>query len=178
MANQGVNLLTIEKKREKKIGSFFTISLLVLIIVIFASIGLLLFTLFLKTNLSAVTQAESTALASLDSYKSKKIKVLTISERLGNIQKIVSVNKKVYNNVFPIEESIPAGISVNSLQADETAATFTLVSSSLATLNNYLNVDLKKLADSKNARVKTINIDDFSLTDNGQYSTTLHFTFH
>lgn len=177
--SDGVNLLTIEKKKEKKFGNFFTGSLLILVIMILISIGLLMYMIFLKTSFAGVTQAEGKALSTLNSYSSKRIKLQTLSERLTSIEKIIPENTKFSERISFIVKSFPPQFEVDGINVDGASLTVTLIASNLEALNSYINKDLHALVRKKNSDIKNVSIQNFGINPaRGSYSTSIYFIYN
>lgn len=179
MGEQGVNLLTVEKKREKKISNFLALSILGLIITVFITVSLLLYMLFLKTIISGVTNKESNALVTLNTLNSKRVKFLTLSERLSGIQKIVSQNAEFTKRLAVVSENIPQSIFAQDISEDKNKITIKIESADLGVMNTYLENNLKQLALKEKSQIRSITIQDFGINiETGAYVTTIEFIFN
>lgn len=158
---------------------FFTVSLALLILAAVVSIGILLYSLFLRNNLVRVGDLQSDARAALSKERLKSADFLALSERLSNIEKIVPSNASFSNLLSPIAESIPDSIDVDDITVDQSTVSVTLTTSDLATLNTYLNTNLKKLVGRKETHIKNVTIQNFGINDaTGNYSTAIRFIYN
>ena len=174
-----INLLTVERKSEKKVNSFFSISLFTLLAIVFVAVACILYLLFLKNQIASISNAQTSVLSNIQGFDSQRAKLLTIKERLSVINKIIPGNQVLSQRMQLIKDSIPAGFVVDDVSADGIKITITMSSPSLSSFNTFLNSDLSGIPNKKNAGIKNIQIQGFGLSPaKTSYDARIEFTFN
>lgn len=175
---QDINLLTTEKKHERKMATFSLISLVVLIFTILTTVVLLLYLLFLKTNISSVTGKQTLVLKQLQLLNVKKVEVLTTRERLATIQNIKSSEPVFAERLNHIAESSPGDISISTISTDLSSITVSMNTANLASFNTFFNDGLTKIEKGKGSGVKTITLQSFNISPGGSgYDASMQFIY-
>lgn len=108
-----------------------------------------------------------------------KAKTLTVKERLSAIQRILSSRKSLTENFNALKSVIPPGVDITDISTTESAITVKLASTSLESLNTFLEEKLATILDDKELKVKKIDVSGFGFQrGSGGYSTTVMFAFN
>lgn len=137
--NKSINLNIDEHEDsglKKKIQTFRVISLGVLTFIVVSAVSL--FFLILASPLPELRNQENAAALKLRELRNTSAKHAIIRERLGGIEKIISKRPVLDKIVTQIRSQLPEGVTIDDLRIDEESATVTVSSSSLLSLNSFI----------------------------------------
>lgn len=159
---ESINLLqtTIAPKKERSL--FFSISLLFLLISIIVSVGLLLYTTYLNSRISSLSNEKTEVLKQMAIVEPQRIKYLTVKERLRSIGPILLNNTAFSTAYTQLENAIPSGLSISDIDIQKDTVTLTLATNDLVSVNTFLNDNLKALV-SKKSLIKAVTINSFTV---------------
>lgn len=169
-----INLLSRKKRRMLNRESllYFTQMSARIILAITILSAIVVFILNRSGNLPLLQQQDKTISSNLTFLQQKIIKFLLIRERLGNISPILSKKSSINDILFQISASLPSGVSLDAFTLDKTNITLAVSSSSLSSLNDFLDAMLVKVNQKqlfKKITVTSLSSDNVS----GNYSLTL-----
>lgn len=174
---ENINLATSEKVKRIKTSSFFTLSLLILLLTTLIAVAVILYTFFLRTRISVLLKEEEKSISQLQAYDEKRVKHQAIKERLLSITKIISANDKLKERLSFLFSKIPSAISIDGILVDKDIITVNLSSPSLLAFSDILDTNLKEISADKTSEVKKIDSDNFTFTNLGFYRSTIKFTY-
>jgi short subunit fatty acids transporter len=174
---EDVNLLT-QKKQEGKNNTLFTSTLLILLVVILVTVSMILYMLYLRTNISNISKEETRSVSEMQKYNDKRAKHLAIKDRLSTVGKILKQNGILQERINLLLQSFPSAVAVESINASGMVVGVKLYSQDLGVFDNLLDNDLKSIPGLENSHVKKIDVDKFGKTgSNSGYSVDIRFTF-
>lgn len=173
-----INLVTIDKKPEKKISSFFSLSLLTLLLTVVVAVISILYLFFLKTQLISLSNDKEQTLLEIQRFDEQRVKLLTVKERLSAIGKIIPGNQVLPERVRLLRDGIPAEFEVSDMIVDLNKVTITMSSQSLSLFNTFFDTKLEALAQKKRSGISGVKIQGFGFSpQNTFYSSKIDFTF-
>lgn len=175
-----INLLAQQKQpKRKKLSPFLTGALLFLSLVIFITVGIYLYIFYLSLNLDSIDLSEKNVVAeNVKKYDSRRIRLLTVEERLLSIEKIISANARPSKRLQAVLDSIPPGVHISSISMETDKVTVSVNTENLSLINDLFDKYLKQIVSTSSSEVKKISIDGFSSSrSTGQYTALLKFTF-
>lgn len=176
---KGINLLTVERRSEQKVNSFFSLGLLVLLITVFVAVLCILYLLFLKSQIASISNAQTSSLSNIQGFDSQRAKLLSIKERLSVINKIIPGNQVLSARIQLIKDNIPAGFVIDDVSADSSKITITMSSPNLSSFDAFLGTGLLEIPNKKNAGIKNIQIQSYALSPaKTSYDAKIEFTFN
>lgn len=153
-----INLLNIDKKVREKKSSFFKLCLSILTVVVLVTAAELIYTVYLKNNLSRVITAQSVALNQIVSVDSTRVKFQTLKERLLAVSKILPEREIFKKRLEIITSNIPSGVTVNAFEIDKNIFEIHVYSNSLASINSFLETGLTNISEQKVQKVSKITV--------------------
>lgn len=137
---QGINLLHSQKiasaSLQKKIVILRVIALVILFAVSFFSITL--FILIALSPLNALQEQEGAEKKKLTVHYPKMVKILTTRERIGYINKILAERQTYGEELQGLLNTVSGDMQLDSLIIEEKKISYSLTSTSLQTLESYL----------------------------------------
>lgn len=167
---QEVNLLTTTQEKKRKISPFFSISLFLLIITVILAVASLLYVLYLRTTLSALSISEKNVLSEMSKFNQQRVDLLTTRERLLGIKKITSSNQRFSERIGLIVKNMPVKMTVDTITVQGDKVSMKIDSPSLSSFNTFFNATLLKLPQQTKSGMRKIDILGFSIGQNGKYS--------
>lgn len=175
---QGINLLTTEAKKEKNLSRFFLISLFLFLVTVVLAVASLMYVFFLKTTLASLSTNEKIVLLDMNKFNQQRTDLLTVSERLLVVKKIVASKKDFSQRVGLIVQSIPEGLTVNSITVEGSKVSMKIDSANLAAFNTFFSTTLLALPQQVKSGIKKIDILGFSVDQMGGYSALIDITYN
>lgn len=132
-------------------------------IVMVGALSVILFVLNLFSPLNSIKKEQDGLLASITASQEKAVKIAIVNERASSISKIYK-ERPDYTNVLDLAvRNISEGVTTSGLNIDESSVTITVSSSSLLSLNNFLNSLIDDA--SQNSQVKSVSMESLSASD-------------
>lgn len=175
---QEINLLTVKREKEKKLSPFLLICLSALLLSVVFVVASLLYVLFLKTTLSGLSANEKSVLSEINKLSRQRLDLLTTSERLLSIKKIVPLNSEFSERIGLIVKNMPEDIIVENLTIKADKISMKISTSNLSFFNIFFNTSLLKISQQKKPGIKKIDILSFSVIPNGGYTALIDITFN
>ena len=174
--NEGINLLNPHKEstpvafvhririmRIITIGLLFTVSVSAII----------LFILVALSPLPALQNQEQSLRQTLSQSKNDIVKLTLVNERTSAIDTVLNKRKQLDQVLALIQSTLTGNATVTAIQGDEKSMTLTVESSSLQTLDAFLN-GLIGFVQEKKALSRVILVDLTTDEANNQYAVTVH----
>ena len=133
ISNQNVGL----EKELKRLKRVRITSIICLIVVFLMSI--LIFVLNFTLPLDSVKKDQSVTVANIVLFHKKLITYSLISDRVKNISSVISQRKNYTSQLSQILDKLPAGVSMDGLQIDTDKITFSVSSTSLTSINQFID---------------------------------------
>lgn len=141
-----INLIAQRKRgviKNKRLTKFFRLSsAFFLFSVAFLSIAI--FILKSTSPIGALQQEENSALNQISKLDQKVVKFLLLQGRLRDISSIINKRTKFDQTLNLMTKEMPSNISIVSLSVNKKNLTITLVSTSLLSLNTFIDGILNK----------------------------------
>ncbi len=139
--------------------SFFSVTFLL-------SVGVIGYQFLLSEQLATLKSEESVLISQVNSDPEKKIKFLTIRERLTEIQKVIARRQDVNSRINAISEVVPGDIGINVIEGDEEEMRVRVAADNLSSLNNLIEERIEEFALEQGKTVKRIEMTSFGLNSN------------
>lgn len=173
-----INLLKTDKKVREKKSSFFKLCLSILTVVVLFTAAELVYTVYLKNNLSRIVTAQSAALNQIVSVDGTRVKFQTLKERLQTIGKILPQREIFKRRLEIVTGNIPSGVAVNSFDIDKNTYEVRVNSSNLSDINSFLEKGLTTIAEQKIEPVAKITVGSVGVSKSPDgYATSASITF-
>lgn len=136
-----INLLSGQKEKllesKRAVKLFRIISVGCLLFVLVLSVGIF----FIKTSspLSSLQNQEKMFLSEFDSSKQKVAKLYVLSDRLKNIDGILSKRSNFDKTIDALIKQSPEGLQIDSLSLSKKTVLMTIYSSSLNSINTFID---------------------------------------
>ncbi len=157
-----------EKSRLKRIR---TISYLLLFIVSVFSI--LIFIINLRYSVNSVKQKQNSVMNNLSIYNDNIVKIIFLNLRLDDIKSIVSERTNYQTTVEKFFSDVPSGVTIQGFSMENGKLSMTITSTSLLSLNEYLNQVLKIADEEGMSDVKLATL----TAQSSEYSMSVGMTF-
>jgi NADH:ubiquinone oxidoreductase subunit 5 (subunit L)/multisubunit Na+/H+ antiporter MnhA subunit len=140
--------------RDEKAKKLRAISLGVLIIT--AILAFLIFAIDFRFSASYVRKQEAKLLEELNSHSEVSAKLFVVNTKLSEISKILLQRKKFDEKITKLTSGNMENLKIEEFVISEEGAVFTVTSTSLSSINEYLNylIDLTKSEEKKFSGVK------------------------
>lgn len=136
---------------------------------IVASSSILAFIATRQISIPSIKKDQNTTLYSLSFLRKKEAKVLIINDRLKNIGGVLKERKNYLNTVTAILKET-TGVSATTLSVDKDTIELTVSSSSLLSINNFLN-NLISSTTKRTIKIRDLSIESLTLNrQGGNYS--------
>lgn len=136
-----INLISGKKEEDQKSKHFLKILIIVSVICILLTVASSVFVFYLKLGspLPALKEKENTLLSQLSSSKDKIAKLEVLNDRLTNVDNIVSKRRNYNKLIDDISKNQSGNLRINSLRVGKKGVTLIVSSSSLSSINNFLD---------------------------------------
>lgn len=165
--NEDINLVPGKRKialeQKKIVVRLRLFSIILLVIIVFSSITL--FLLKLQSPLPSLQREKNTLLTNLSLLSQKSAKLLLMKNRLKEIAIIEKKRQRLDELIGSVLEGVPADVSLSSLNIDKESVSITAASSSLSSINIFLDRLVDKVVKGKN--FNKITLDSLSLDTKG-----------
>lgn len=158
-----INLVSKRVRPSQFHKRLFAISLVIFSVVFLFSVGLIGFKLFLENQLAQLKSQEASLIAAVNQDPEKKIKFLTVRERLSEIQKIINTRKNLNNRIESVGSILPPDVGIGLVEGDEDKVRLRVQAEDLVSLNNLIEQRVQEYALERNRGVKRIEMTSFKL---------------
>lgn len=173
--SEDINLAS-QKAAVVKIKKVANPLLYIFIGVTIIALGLVVYSFFLSTVSDSLAN-DITKLKSNLSKSSKKQKMQIVSERLAEINNILSSRSPVNTITSKIVTNVPIDFSIDSISGNAQEISLSLSSNDLSAFANYLEKQLMDLIKTNKSIIQTIKINSFAQSKEG-YTMVLNFRFN
>ncbi|MGE5041617.1 MAG: hypothetical protein ACM3IJ_01805 [Candidatus Levyibacteriota bacterium] len=182
---QEINLLhTTGGGKKKPIiqrGLFFNAALGFLGFAVLVSIIVSVVVFMLNSKLTSITGTQNSVIASdvRGGMDEKRVKILTLHDRLASIGKITPTDKTLDDRLKLIVDIIPAGLDVTSLQIEGDKISASISSVNLQDFDVLFNNKIQQVVTGPKTEIKKVVIEGFSYDKASlSYSTIVQFSFN
>lgn len=158
-----INLVSKRRKPNAFHKRFLIICVTFFSIVFLTSVGLIAYRLLLQSQLSELEAEEATLISVVNENPEKKVKFLTVRERLSEIQNILSERKNLNIRIAGVEEVLPIDVGVKLIESDEETVKFRVAAPNLVSLNNLIEQRIEEYANEQGKAIKRIEMTSFNL---------------
>lgn len=172
-----INLLIRREGEKRKSKKFFFYSLGTFISTFFLALVVLAIGLLIKQGFSKIEADQNRVRENINRDAEKKIKILTLKNRLENIARIVDSRENFNAVVESILSIFPSDIEIGGIQAGTDEIVIRVQSQDLLVLNTLLEENIKAYTKKEN-KIKKIDIVSFGFDrDRSLYVLTLAASF-
>lgn len=136
-----INLLLYKnselQRERKKVRIANTIAITFSIIVGIAS--MFAFVLIQSVNPSSIAQEQESTLKEISRLQDKQAKLFIINDRLTNIEEVFQDREDLSKNINSLLSNAPNNLSIENLEMDNKSLVLTISSSSLLSINDFIN---------------------------------------
>lgn len=174
MKEDDINLAT-SKISDKKVSKIIATPSFVFFGILFLiAAGLIFYSFFLKVNSSALDSERGKVRSQIETYASKKAKIIIVSERLTAASKIIEARGSLETIISSIVESIPSSFTLSAVNGNHKQISVTVESASLADFATLLSEKVPGIAKTLRLGIKSVRAESFSGSDDA-YSISLVF---
>lgn len=158
-----INLVSKKRRPSEFHKRFFVASVIFFSIVFFISAGLIGYRLFLQAQLGNLKDSETELITQVNQNPEKKVKFLTVRERLSEIQNIITKRKNLNNRIESVSEALPVDVGVSLIEGDEESVKVRVTAEDLVSLNDLIEQRIEAYAVEKKKEVKRVELRSFNL---------------
>lgn len=174
-----INLVSKKRRPSEFHRRFFLASIIFFSVVFISSAGLVGYRLVLQIQMEELTAEEAQLTSDVNSDPEKKVKFLTVRERLSEIQDIMNKRQNLNTRVESVAQTLPADVGVRLIESDENIVKVRVSASDLVSLDNLIDQRIEEYASERNRGVKRVELTGFSLNPENllyEASFTIEFT--
>lgn len=149
--NEDINLVPGKRKialeQKKLVARLRLFSIILLALTVFSSV--LLFFLKLQSTLPSLQREKNMLLTNLTLLSQKSAKLLLMKNRLNEVAIIEKKRQRLDELIGSVLEGVPVGVSLGSLNIDKKTVLITASSSSLSSVNIFLDRLVDKVVKGK-----------------------------
>lgn len=158
-----INLVS-KKRRPSEFHRRFFISAIIFFSIVFViSVGLIGYRLFLQAQLNAFKDDEAELITQVNLNPEKKIKFLTVRERLSEIQNIIKERKNLNSRIESVSQTLPLDVGISLIEGDSEQVKLRVTASNLVSLNDLIEQRVEQYASERNKEIKRIELTSFNL---------------
>ncbi len=161
-----INLVSKRRRPGKFHRRLFIVSVIFFSIAFLISAGLIGYSLILGGQLEVLKSDETKLIAAVNLDPEKKVKFLTVKERLSEIQKILNERKNLNNRINTVSAVLPQDLGISLIESDEQQIKLRVTAPDLVSLNNLIEEKIESYATEQNRGVKRIEMTSFGLNPN------------
>lgn len=170
MSSIDINLASASgqtKEKTKKLKNLKIGSLALLFLV--GVLSVVIFLLNLSSPINSIKVQQDAVLASITASQEKAVKIAIVNERVSSILKIYK-ERSDYTEILDLAlSSVTGGIRMSGLNIDKSSVAITVFSTSLLSLNNFLNSIIDSA--NQNSKVNSVSMESLSASDaSGAYT--------
>lgn len=168
--------LAITKDVKNTVGLYFKLILGGFGVVFIFSLIFVAINIAFSAQLSSLNLQEQSLMQNLESMQDKKLKVLTVSERLQNIKNVVQLRGNMDKRIESILTVVNPGMNVSAINADDDTVTLEVKIQNLAQVQSLFDVNMKRYLKENPMHVQSVMIDNMK-ADSGIYTVKVSFIF-
>lgn len=158
-----INLVS-KKRRPSEFHKRFLVSSVIFFSIIFLiSAGLIGYRLFLQFQLANLKNDEAQLITQVNVNPEKKVKFLTIRERISEIQNIVNERTNLNNRIASVSDTLPLDVGITLIEGSDEGIKVRVSAEDLVSLNDLIEERIEQYAAEKNRGVKRIELTSFNL---------------
>lgn len=138
-------------------------SSIVFSVVVFITLGILSYRLFLTNQLSNLASEEESLQGQLNAIKEQRDKFVIVKERLGEAKRILARRLDITGKYDDVAGIVPAQASLETFNGDEEEVELRVESENLESLSQLINEKITTLAEDKKKGVQKIEMKSFLL---------------
>jgi len=158
-----INLVSKRRKPNAFHKRFFIASIIFFSLMFLISAGLIAYRFTLIAKLNSLKDEEQVLTARVNLNPEKKVKFLTVRERLSEIQKVLNQRKNINAKIESLSETLPFDVGVNLIEGDESKIRLRVEAADLASLNTLIEQKIEEYAQERNRGIKRIEMNRFGL---------------
>ncbi len=175
---KGINLTLGRKRVDSALRKVFVASIGLFFVTVVVSLGLLTYSLILKSSFDSLDQKEQQLNGELLGLTEKNDKFTETKSRIGEIKKILTFRAPIITRMDILSETIPPDAEVNSITGNDIDMELNLESDSLSSLNDLVEQKIAQIASDKKKRIKKAEMKSFGLNPKTlKYNIALGITF-
>lgn len=173
-----INLVSKKRRPSALHKRFYLISLIFFSIVFLSSAGLISYNYLLSGQLEGLKGEEADLVSSINSNPEKKIKFLTLKERLSEIQKVINKRKNINSRIVSVTDVLPQNVGISEVEGTDESISISVTAQDLASLDNLMQQRIEQYVEERGRGVKRIEMRSFSLDPESlQYEATFKLEF-
>lgn len=160
-----INLAT--KKRAPSVlhQKVFVGSVIFFSTVFVLSAGVIGYRFYLSNQISVLKSEEARLIGQVNSNPEKKIKFLTVRDRISLIQKVINTREDINSKISEVTTILPANIDVGQVKGESEKISFRVDSDSLESLNLLIENKIEEYVAANSKTVKRIEMNSFKLNN-------------
>jgi len=158
-----INLVSKKRRPSEFHRRFFIAATTFFSIVFVVSAGLIGYRLFLQAQLNSLKDDEAELITQVNENPEKKVKFLTVRERLSEIQNIITQCKNLNSRIEGVSQTLPLDIGISLIEGDSEQVKLRVSASDLVSLNDLIEQRIEQYATERNKEIKRIELTSFSL---------------
>jgi len=158
-----INLVSKKRKPSAFRKRFFVVSIGFFSAIFVISVSLILYRLILQNQLAELESDEAKLISVVNQNPEKKVKYLTVRERLIEINNIMKRRKNINARISSVQSSLAEEVSITLIEGDETSVKLRVASENLLFVNNLLEQKINEYAAANNKIIKRIEMTSFNL---------------
>ncbi len=171
-----INLIQKNKISGNGLARITLFTGIVFFIVFLIAVGVILYALFLKSQLTAIDAQQLSVKNQIAGFATTRDNLVLINERLVNIKKVLATRQNLDSTVGKVMATIPQTFGVESMTADDEVISLTLSSDKLSDFDDLMEAKLPLLTKDKTLGVKRLDVGGFTQVGTG-YQLDLDFYF-
>ena len=170
-----VNLAT-EKKQKTDFHKISLLSFIIFSIFFALAVALIAYSIILNAKSTNLSKEVASISQELSPFSKEKGNLLLISERLNSIKKVLSNRSKIDVKMQSVLSIIPQSFTVTTINIDRGKISVGISSTSLASLDSFLEEDIPRATKDNKLGLKVIEIESF-LQERTEYLLSINFLF-
>lgn len=158
-----INLVSTKRRPSEFHRRFFIIAIIFFSIVFIFSAGLIGYRFFLQSQLNSLKTDEAELISEVNINPEKKIKFLTVRERLSEIQKIISARKNINDKIETVAQTLPQDVEISLIGGDSEEIKLRVTASDLLSLDSLIEQRIAEYANENKREVKRVEMTSFRL---------------
>lgn len=168
--------LALTKQTQGSLSLYFRVIILGFGVIFLISLIMVGINIAFATQLSSLNSQEQSLMQQLQSMQDKKIKVLTVSERLHSINTVVNQRGSMDKRIESLLTVINPDMNVSAIDADDDTVTLEVQVQNLAEVKSLFDVTMKQYLKENPMKVQTVMIDSLK-AESGLYTIRISFVF-
>lgn len=158
-----INLVSKKRRPSEFHRRFFLGSVAFFSIAFLISSGLIAYRLVLQIQLDELKSEETQLISSVNSNPEKKVKFLTVRERLSEIQNIINARQNLNTRIESVSSTLPADVGISLIESEEETVKVRVTATDLVSLDALIDQRIEQYAAERNRGVKRVELTSFDL---------------